>query len=401
MMQFKKAEKSKSKLRLAIYGPSGSGKTLSSLLIAKGIGGKIAFIDTEHGRGSIYSDKVEFDVLELENKSIENYIQAINLSAQAEYPILVIDSLTHAWKELLEEMEALTSGRMKGNSFRAWAVGTPKQNRMIDAILTYPGHIIATMRSKTEYVIELNSKGKQAPRKVGLAPEQGKGLEYEFNLLMAIDQAHIATIEKDNTGGDVQDMVIDKPGVEFGGQLVKYLGIPAIAEPPVVQPTTVPMPVNQNQQNVQNYVSENTSETFKKIRRIIPAEEFADDFIWKQVNQFGSSVFDAAWQSHGKAWKRKYIHATKNKAGISEKQYREILARFGLEHGHDAKDIQMTDDIAIMISNTRPEFPPERIEPVFGEIPDPDFQTSATNESPEAFTVPENNQHSRIPDMGF
>jgi hypothetical protein len=246
-MNFTRAEKKKSKLRLAIYGPSGAGKTLSSLLIAKGIGGSIALIDTEHGRAAIYADRAEYDTLELQDKTISGYITAINAAAQAGYQILVIDSLSHAWKELIEEMDRITDKKFKGNSFRAWSEGTPQQNRMIDAILKYPGHIIATMRSKTEYVVE-QVNGKSAPRKIGLAPEQGKGLEYEFNLLLAINQNHFATIEKDNTGGDFQDVEIDKPGVEFGKQLVALLDgsayTPTPQPPAPVKPLAPAKPAN-------------------------------------------------------------------------------------------------------------------------------------------------------------
>ncbi len=51
-MTFQKAIRKKAKLRLALTGPSGSGKTYSALLLAKGIGGRIAVIDTEHGSAS-------------------------------------------------------------------------------------------------------------------------------------------------------------------------------------------------------------------------------------------------------------------------------------------------------------------------------------------------------------
>jgi hypothetical protein len=47
-MGFRKAERRKAKLRLGITGPAGSGKTYGALLIAFGLGGKIAMIDTEH-----------------------------------------------------------------------------------------------------------------------------------------------------------------------------------------------------------------------------------------------------------------------------------------------------------------------------------------------------------------
>ena len=45
-MKFVKAQRKQAKLRLALSGPSGSGKTWGALQIAKGLGGKIAVIDT-------------------------------------------------------------------------------------------------------------------------------------------------------------------------------------------------------------------------------------------------------------------------------------------------------------------------------------------------------------------
>ena len=223
MNVFKKAEKAKSKLRLAIYGPSGSGKTMSSLLIAQGLGGRIALIDTERRSASKYSDRVEFDVLELERRTIEDYIQGIDAAGQAGYEVLIIDSLSHAWAELVEEIDRLAENpKYKGNSFRAWAQGTPKQKRFVDAILKFPGHIIGTMRSSTEWAVEVNQQGKPTPRKLGLKPEQGKGIEYEFDLLMSIGPEHWVTVEKDRTG-KYQDQQIEKPGIAFGRELAQWL----------------------------------------------------------------------------------------------------------------------------------------------------------------------------------
>jgi len=59
---FKKAVRSQAKLKLALTGPSGSGKTYSALQLAKGLGGKVAVLDTENGSASLYSDSFEFDV---------------------------------------------------------------------------------------------------------------------------------------------------------------------------------------------------------------------------------------------------------------------------------------------------------------------------------------------------
>lgn len=219
-MEFKKAVKSKCKARVAIYGPSGGGKTFSALRIAKGLGGKIAVIDSERGSASKYADRFEFDALELDQPNIDSMVQAIK--AAHGYGVLIVDSLSHAWQELLQEIDKLANAKFKGNTWSAWSEGTPKQRRLIDAILTFPGHVIATMRSKTEWTQEASGNGKSRPVRVGLAPEQGKGIEYEFDILMAITPEHTAHIEKDRSGM-FQDAIIDKPDEAFGEKLAAWL----------------------------------------------------------------------------------------------------------------------------------------------------------------------------------
>jgi len=60
--QFHKAQRKKGKLRLGIAGPAGSGKTYSALLIAFGLAGKVAMIDTERGSGELYDHLGNYDV---------------------------------------------------------------------------------------------------------------------------------------------------------------------------------------------------------------------------------------------------------------------------------------------------------------------------------------------------
>lgn len=190
MFTFKKATKEQAKARVALIGVSGSGKSYTAMQAAKAHanGGKVAAIDTERGSLSKYSDLFEFDVLELENFSPRNYVQAIKAAEEAGYSVLVIDSLSHAWSgiggalDMVDKANARSDGRA-GNSFAAWRSVTPEHNALVDAILQANMHVIVTMRVKTEYVIEEDSRGKKVPRKVGLAPIQRDGLEYEFDLI--------------------------------------------------------------------------------------------------------------------------------------------------------------------------------------------------------------------------
>ncbi len=233
MAGFKKATKAAAKLRAAFFGPSGAGKTFSALRVAKGLGGPVAVIDTERGSASKYSDRFDFDVLELQDLTIDGYVAAIREAGEAGYAVLIIDSLSHGWQTLCDEVEKLAKAKYRGNTWSAWSEGTPLQRKLVAAILGFPGHVIGTMRSKTEWTTVDDGRGKKTPQRVGLAPEQGKGVEYEFDLLVEISTDHIANVIKDRTG-KFQDKLLEKPGEDFGRQLAAWLadGTPA----PVAQP---------------------------------------------------------------------------------------------------------------------------------------------------------------------
>lgn len=63
-------------------------------------------------------------------------------------------------------------------------------------------------------------------------PEQGKGIEYEFDLLLELSPDHVANVIKDRTG-KYQDAMIEKPDEAFGRALAEWLeeGQPAPASP--------------------------------------------------------------------------------------------------------------------------------------------------------------------------
>ena len=151
-VQFKKATRHQAKLRLALIGPAGAGKTYTALRVATGFGGKIALIDTERGSASKYSGVADFDVLELESFSPEQYIEAIHAAEEGGYSVLVIDSLSHAWagKDGILEFVDKRKAMNRGNDFSVWRDATPLQNKLVDTILTANLHIICTMRSKME-----------------------------------------------------------------------------------------------------------------------------------------------------------------------------------------------------------------------------------------------------------
>ena len=196
-MQFTKATKKTAKARVAIVGPAGSGKTWTALELALELGPRVAVVDSEHGSASKYSDRFAFDTVELTNFAPAHYIEAIQVAERAGYDCVVIDSLSHPWMGtggLLEQADN------RGGGFDVWKTLTPQQNKLIEAISAAKIHVIATMRSKTEYVVEKgkNKAGNEVnkPRKVGLAPVQRDGMEYEFDVVLLADENNVLTVTK-------------------------------------------------------------------------------------------------------------------------------------------------------------------------------------------------------------
>lgn len=250
---FRQATRQQSKLRLTIDGPAGSGKTYTALRFAHALAnngqnnGRIAVIDTERGSASKYIGEAPdgipwlFDVAELTTFSPEKYTQLIEYAGRSGYSVLVIDSLSHAWEG---KEGALEIKQKIGESWSAWRHVTPIHNRMIDAILQAPMHVITTMRSRMEYVQEQDSNGKTVIRKVGLSPIQRPGMEYEFDIVADIDYAHIMSVSKSRCSA-VADMTLEKPGPDFMRPVIEWLtsGNPSlpVADVPVDVPTQEPV----------------------------------------------------------------------------------------------------------------------------------------------------------------
>jgi nucleoside-triphosphatase THEP1 len=188
--QIKKASKSQSRARVALMGPPGSGKTFSALNMAQHLGARVILIDTERGSASKYADEFDFEVLELDTFNPKTYIAAIAAAEEAGADVIIIDSLSHAWigkDGALEMVDKAAASSSNKNSFTAWKEVTPLHNQLVETILRAKAHVFVTLRTKTEYVIEANERGRLVPRKVGLAALQRDGIEYEFDICGVLD----------------------------------------------------------------------------------------------------------------------------------------------------------------------------------------------------------------------
>lgn len=209
-MEFKEASRKDVRIKMALAGPAGAGKTLGALLIAKGLVSDIknvGVVQTESGRAQCYLEHIgPFKIMEMQPPfEPGKFVEAIGVAEKAGLKCLVLDSLSDEWAGLGGSLDLhAKASEVTKNSFTAWKRITPKHEEVFNKILSSPLHIIATIKKKSDYVMEevTNKRGQkvQQPRRVGTKDIQREGTEYRWMLQFDIDQkANEATCSKDNT----------------------------------------------------------------------------------------------------------------------------------------------------------------------------------------------------------
>lgn len=223
---FETATKDQAKGRIALAGPSGSGKTWTALTLASRLGETTAVIDTERGSASKYADQFTFDRLNLTRYDPRDMPKALAAAAAGGYEVVVIDSLSRFWSGeggMLEQVDGAAKRGYGGNSFAGWKEARPMENAMVEAMLSYPGHVIVTMRTKTAYEVTVDERGRKVPVKIGLKPEQRDGIEYEFDIVGDLDLENTLTISKSRCP-DLSGMVIRRPDTHVAETILDWLG---------------------------------------------------------------------------------------------------------------------------------------------------------------------------------
>lgn len=227
---FQQATKENIKLRMALYGPPGCGKTYTALQLATILGKKIGLIGTEYGSSRKYAKLFNFQVLELTKFGPSQYYNAIESAEEAGFDYLIIDSLSHAWYAELDSV---------GSDVRNWAKIRPIERQLWDKIISSSCHIIATMRSKIEYdygATEVNGKQKiTSVRKIGTAPIQKEGSEYELDICGLLDDQNTLIISKSRCP-EISNGIFPKPGKKFAEMIQTWLS----DEVPVPSKTLIP-----------------------------------------------------------------------------------------------------------------------------------------------------------------
>lgn len=225
--QVRKAVRQRRPLKISLEGLSGSGKTYTGLRLLfamrrAGIGKRVAVADSENGSASLYAgvsvdgDTWDFDVIDLPNESQnpDGYAAAYDYLVREGYDLILIDSMSHAWHGAMEKVDEI-AGRNRGDKFQAWATVTPMQRKMLQAITDGRAHCVVTMRVKSEYERVTGANGKEKIKKVGLKTDQREGAEYEFDMVMRLDQDHTATVEKVRGCSALDGKQVQNPAPDF------------------------------------------------------------------------------------------------------------------------------------------------------------------------------------------
>jgi hypothetical protein len=317
MSMFKKAERTQARLRLAIAGPSGSGKTYTALAIATHLSPDkpIALVDTESGSAVLYGGDFNFDVMEMAPPfSPQKFMDAIKDASASGYGVIILDSLSHAWAgpggllDIVDKKAKTTAG---GNSYAAWKEGTPLQNELIQTIIRAPIHVIATVRSKTEYAMDKDANGRTTIKKMGLKAVQRDDLEYDFTIWIDMNMDHEGFVAKSRCSA-LADGLFSRPGKNIADPLIKWLneGAPDAAQ--AIETATTPAaptiahtahkeaqaPQKINVAPVE--VTVQGKDDFDRVLNELLEEE--DDTLNKAFHATGSKTFGNDWNNGARKW---------------------------------------------------------------------------------------------------
>jgi hypothetical protein len=243
-MPFVDATRKQARLRLALGGTAGTGKTYSAVWLASLFGDQVAVIDSERGSASLYAinpgeapspldhivagkGRFRFRVSELEEKSPQEYLREIDLAAAEGYDVLVVDSFSHSWTGALEAVDR------GGGWIKAGKTVSPLVAKLVNKILSYPGHVIVTFRVKAAYEVEKNERGQNTLKKVGLAPVARDQTDYEFTMWFDLDTNGMMSVGKTRCGDLPLGHVLERQKISELAQTLKSWLADGVPESPL------------------------------------------------------------------------------------------------------------------------------------------------------------------------
>jgi hypothetical protein len=208
-MTFKitKAVRKSVPMLISLSGVSGAGKSFSALLLAAGLAGpngKVGFLDTENGRGSMYADSPGiqaalpqgYQIAEMrEPYTPARYSEAVDAFEEAGCKVLIIDSGSHEWEGYGGCADIAENNKLRGTP--NWIMAKREHKRMMNHLLASQMHLIFCLRAREKIKVMKNSQGKEEFVPIGLQPIQEKNFTFEMTLSLLLDEhTHRPTVTK-------------------------------------------------------------------------------------------------------------------------------------------------------------------------------------------------------------
>lgn len=200
MAIFAKATNTQAFMKCGLMGFAGSGKTFTGAHIAIGLvelmrerelpGGNlpVMFLDTETGSDWVAPifEEHGIELFTAKTRAFSDLIPAIN-EAESNGAVLIIDSISHFWRELTESY-ADRKNRRNGLQFQDWAWLKQSWGQFTDAFVNSQAHVIMCGRAGYEYDFFENDSGKKELEKTGIKMKAETETGYEPSILVLMEK---------------------------------------------------------------------------------------------------------------------------------------------------------------------------------------------------------------------
>jgi hypothetical protein len=226
-------------LKAGFQGFQKSGKTYTAIDLAIGtraffkLEGPVGFFDTEGGSAYL-RDKVKAQtgkpLVGMRSRSFDDLMAISRECLKEKVSVLVVDSVTHIWKDVcesyLDQVNQLRKSKgwsaQKKLEFQDWSAVKRKWGDWTDFYLNSPMHIIICGRAGYEYDMEKDAEtGKRELQKTGIKMKAEGEFGFEPSLLVQMEQVPTASgkvhraIVLGDRFGVIDGKVADNPTFEF------------------------------------------------------------------------------------------------------------------------------------------------------------------------------------------
>lgn len=204
-LTFRTATRKSFKPLIGLYAESGCGKTFSALLLARGIAGpngRIALVDTEAGRGSLYSDCIPggYETLEMEPPfRPQRFIEIIDAAEKQGIDVLILDSMSHEWDGVGGVLDWAADNEDQGKKGQLiWKAPKMEHNMMVLRIMQSKLTIICCLQAvfKTRQVLNEETRRKEIVKDSCTSPIQNEKFIFSMTAHAEIFADHTINLTK-------------------------------------------------------------------------------------------------------------------------------------------------------------------------------------------------------------